>query len=349
MSGMTASEIRGFNYSGSWGTSGLDLWQHHDHGLMAVEVERGKRYFPDWNLARWWLSHEAFGRNPARFLANVEAGLETFARHGVQVMPVLFNRWRDPVCDFGGVPLDHIVPGFTYFCPPGSYSADAEQRRGMDPWAVDRVFGDYLEAVVGAHRADERIFAWDVCNEPLSGPWVADEESELRAAELHWLTWCCHVCRGAGAEQPLTIGNIPHRSAIEITEPLVDLISFHPYYIPRPLFDDPDLPIATKPAFEGFLDEMVALGERTGKPIVASETVWGADDDAERVAIIEYTLGQLAQRRIGFVAHALHHSLVADLHAAEYGPVGSPERLEFINADGSLRAGHEAFNAFPPA
>ena len=28
-------------------------------------------------------------------------------------MPLLFNRWRDPVCDFGGVCLEHIVPGLS--------------------------------------------------------------------------------------------------------------------------------------------------------------------------------------------------------------------------------------------
>jgi hypothetical protein len=100
---MLCSEIRGFNYDGSWGASGLDLWQHHDHGLMAVEVARGKRYFPGWNVARWWLSDEAFQRSPERFLANFEAGLQIFARRNILVMPLLFNRWRDPVCDFGPI------------------------------------------------------------------------------------------------------------------------------------------------------------------------------------------------------------------------------------------------------
>ena len=48
-------------------------------------------------------------------------------------------------------------------------------------------------------------------------------------------------------------------------------------------------------------------------------------------------------------AHALHHSLVSDLHRDAYGPVGLPECLHFLEADGSLRAGHEAFNEFAPA
>jgi hypothetical protein len=344
MSGVSPSDFRGFNYSGSWGTSGLDLWQHHDNGQLAVEVARGKRYFPDWNVCRWWLSRDAFMRNPERFLANFEAGLGHFARNGVQVMPVLFNRWRDPACDFGGVPLEHIIPGFSYFCPEGSF--EKLDRSDADRWSPHRLFGDYLEAVVGGHATDDRIVAWDLCNEPLTGPFLLNDESYILKSELRWLTWCADVCRDSGATQAVTVGNIPHLRAVELTEPFTDLISFHPYYIPRSVPGESDFPVTTKAGFEGFLDDVAELGKRTGKGVVASETVWGANDDAERVEIIRYTLGEIVQRGIGFVVHALHHSLVADMHPAEYGPCTHPGRMEFIEADGSLRPGHEAFNEF---
>jgi hypothetical protein len=339
MSGIPASDIRGFNYSGSWGTSGLDLWQHHDNGTMAIEVARGKRYFPGWTVCRWWLSHEAFLRKPDKFLANFEAGLALFTRNDIQVMPVLFNRWRDPMCDFGGVPLDHIVPGF-FNCTPEDFVT--VERSGMDPWNVQKLFGDYLEMVVGTHATDGRILAWDLCNEPLSGPYVTDPASPIRSAELRWLTWCRDVCKATGAQQPLTIGNVLNLTAIEITEPITDLISFHPYYIP----DMPDRTVGTKAGFETLLDKVIDIADRSGKPLCASETVWGAVDDAHHVELMVYTLGELVKRRIGFIVHALHHTLVADLHAAEYGPVGFPGRLEFINADGSLRMGHETFTDF---
>lgn len=42
----------------------------------------------------------------------------------------------------------------------------------------------------------------------------------------------------------------------------------------------------------------------------------------------------------------LHHSLIADAHRPESGPVGNPGNLAFIEADGTLRAGHEVFNEF---
>ncbi len=345
---MDISDARGFNYSGSWGTSGLDLWQHHDQAAMDQEIARGKAFFPGWNLGRWWLSHEAYQRDPARFLANFEDGLAVFARHDIRVMPVLFNRWRDPICDFGGVPLDHIVPGLSSYCVEGAFTtvdqpAWTQERMAELDHGSENIFRAYLDGVVGAHADDDRITAWDLCNEPLMGPYVDDESSPVRVAELRWLGWIRRVCEAAGASQPLSIGNYPNLTAIRVTEPLSDFISFHPYYIPN----WGERPTSTPAQFESFLDEVVAFAKSVGKPqLLANETVWGSESDAEHVEFTRYTLSELGKRGIGFSIHALHHSLVADLHARSYGPVGRPGRLEFVNADGSLRAGHEVFNEF---
>jgi len=334
---MRCSEIRGFNYDGSWGTSALDLWQHHDHGTMAVEVARGKRYFPKWNVCRWWLGQESFQRNSERFLANFEGGLSIFARHDILVVPLLFNRWRDPVCDFGGVSLEHIVPCLGSM--PADLFAYAEATWPREPAPIERLHRSFLESVVGAHLDDPRILAWDLCNEPLMAPYVEDPASPIRAAELQWLTWIYRTCKRLGATQPLTIGNYPGKTVLEITEPISDIISFHPYYIWN-------VPNADKAQYEAYLDECVAFAKSKGKELFASETVWGAVDDDKHVEVMRYTLGELCKRQIGFTVHALQHSLVADLHYAAYGPVGTPEVLHFINPDGSLRKGHEAFNEF---
>jgi len=336
---MHCADVRGFNYDGSWGTSALDLWQHHDHGTMAVEIARGKRYFPGWNLCRWWLSQQAYQRNPARFLANFEAGLTLFAHHDILVMPLLFNRWRDPVCDFGGVSLEHIAPGLSY----GTTSDDLWQYVGNEaprkPAPIQHLFDAYLRDVVGTHKDDKRIYAWDLCNEPMMAPYLEDDDSPIRAAELRWLTWTYRTCKDVGATQPLTIGNFPHMKALELTEPISDLLSTHPYYVWN-------REGASKAEFEASLDAYVAFAESVGKELLASETVWGAVEDAKRVEVLRYTLGELRKRNIGFVVHALQHSLVADLHYPAYGPIGSPETLHFVNPDGSLRPGHDAWNDY---
>ncbi len=201
----------------------------------------------------------------------------------------------------------------------------------------ERLHRAYLEAVVGAHQGDARIFTWDLCNEPLMGPYVDDPHSPILQGELRWLRWCYDTCKRIGATQPLTIGNYPRLAAIQLTEPISDILSIHPYYI----WNAPD---ANKAHFEPSLDDYVALAAHAGKELLASETVWGATDDAQHVEVLRYTLGELRQRNIGFIVHALQHSLVADLHYAAYGPVGFPEVLHFVNPDGSLRQVHGAFN-----
>jgi hypothetical protein len=121
-----------------------------------------------------------------------------------------------------------------------------------------------------------------------------------------------------------------------------NFVSIHPYYI----WNKPDLgvPTASKSNFEAYLDSRVEFARSKGKELLATETVWGAMDDAKHVEVMRYTLGELKKREIGFIVHALQHSLVADLHWPSYGPLSWPETLHFVNPDGSLRVGHEAFN-----
>jgi hypothetical protein len=121
---------------------------------------------------------------------------------------------------------------------------------------------------------------------------------------------------------------------------LMDVIIIHPYYIGE------QSDTAKKAEFERLLDSFAALAKKQNKGIVASETCWGSLDDRWRVENIRYTMTELKKRGIGIIPHALHHSLVADLHLPEYGPVGPPGDLRFINADGSLRKGHEVYNDF---
>jgi hypothetical protein len=204
---------------------------------------------------------------------------------------------------------------------------------------IEMLHHAYLEAVVGTHRDDARIFAWDLCNEPLMGPHLEDPASPLRAGELRWLTWCYRTCKHLGAAQPLTIGNWYGTTLMELIEPISDILSTHPYYIWN-------VPGASKAAYEANVDAWADFARRKGKELLASETVWGAVDDDQHVENMRYTLGELRKRNIGFIVHALQHSLVADLHYAGYGPVGGPQVLHFINPDGSLRKGHEAFNEF---
>lgn len=316
------SQVRGFNYQPSYGTSGLELWMQFDAETIALELGQGKRYFPHMNAIRLWLSWDAFKRNPQRFNAHLEEALRIAGNYGLVVIPVLFNRWHDNALDYGGIYLDHFLPQASWVRQPGMFDA-------------------YLQAIVGAHAADARILAWDLCNEPFSYLVPQNALPDIAHAEYAWLESLYRGCKTLGAQAPITVGIHPGhgRYGLEQIAPISDILSIHPYWTAESPHHD-------KAAYERLLDEYVGIALQAGKPLLATETVWGSLDDSERVQIIRYTLGELRKRNIGWLAYLLHHSLIADAHRPEFGPTSAPGNLAFIEADGSLRPGHEAFNLY---
>ena len=143
------SKVHGFNYQPSYGSSGFELWQRFDPEVIDRELALGRKYFPGMNALRWWLSWDAFQRNPRRFAERFETALALAGKHGAVVMPVLFNRWHDAVLDYGGIYIDHFLPGTSWVQASGMFDA-------------------YMDRIVGGHKDDPRILAWDLCNEPYS-------------------------------------------------------------------------------------------------------------------------------------------------------------------------------------
>ncbi len=107
---MDCSQIKGFNYQPSWGSTGFEIWRNFDAERMGHEIALGKAYFPRMNALRLWLSHDAWLRDPGRFQAAFEAALGIACAHGLSVMPVLFNRWHCATLDYGGIYIDHFLP-----------------------------------------------------------------------------------------------------------------------------------------------------------------------------------------------------------------------------------------------
>jgi hypothetical protein len=317
------SSVRGFNYQPSWGSNGLEIWRQFDGSLMSVELARGKKYFPGMTAIRLWLSWDAFMRDYGRFEYNFETALDIAHKYGLTVMPVLFNRWHSQHMDYGGIYLDHFVPG------------TSSLQRTKDP------FRRYLNTVVGKHVGDSRVFAWDLCNEPFmyNSPASASIEP-VRAAEMAWLEMLYRSCKQMGVRAPVTVG---FQGGADMIETLSDVFSIHPYWVPP---RDKATMAAARAKFEKSLDVRVAIANKFNKPLLATETCWGSLDDPERVEIIRYTLTELKKRNIGWLAYVLHHSLIADAHRPEHGPVGHAGNLAFIEADGSLRPGHGVFNEF---
>lgn len=300
------SKIRGFGYQPSYEATGYSIWRQFRPEKFDRELGLGKRYFPNINTVRYWLSFDAFAVDPIAFAENFTTSLEIAKSHGLKVIPALFNNWHS-IPGFGGIAEEMLNYWFL------SYGNKGE--------STNYVFRPYLEKIVGEHAKDERILAWDLCNEPHNnGKW------ELT---LEWLTHTYLMCKKMGASQPVSVSVQGGSGQLTAVEAISDLFMIHPYFV------KPEL-----------LLETVEFARTKNKGVLATECCWGSLDDAERAKMVESDCGNLAKAGIGFMPHALHESLVGDLHRAQFGLLSSASSMHFIEMDGSLRSGHEVFNRF---
>ncbi len=320
------ADVRGFNYQQSTGTTSLENWLYYDPNLFELELRRGKEYFSRFNTVRLWLSWDAYIRNPGRFAERFESMLTITDRLGQVAIPCLFNRWHDVSgFDNGGVYLDNFLTpqGWAHYVP--EYEA-------------------YIADVVGAHRGDPRILLWDLCNEPMPYNSFGDDVMPLVEPELRWLGAMHAAFKAADPQTPvgISVHNYLGLDGLRWVEPISDVLLIHPYFMctSETLHDE-----QRRAKFDRHVAEYVEFAGSVGKPLLVTETVWGSEDDAERVEILRFTLSTLTKYGLGFLPHALHYSMACDLHLPEEGLVGEVY-LPFTNKDGTLRAGHEAFNEF---
>jgi Cellulase (glycosyl hydrolase family 5) len=303
------SHIRGFNYQPSWSSSGFVLWQQFKPELFHLELGQGKKFFPGINTIRLWLSFDAFAGGDAAHQKTVASNFETaLAIANSYHLKVIPVLFNNwhSVPDFGGIAGEMI-----------EYWMNDHDRNHTIP---TKIFMSYLDAFVGDHASDDRILIWDLCNEPFN--------SGVTPALSHWLESLYRKCKELKASAPIGVGMAPSVENLKLLDPVSDVLTIHPYGNLK------------------FLDAAIAYGRKVRKPVLATESCWGSLDDAERAKIVATELGELRQRNLGFLAHVLHHSLVADCHRPQYGPVSGAGYMAFIEADGSLRPHHEIFNKF---
>ncbi|MDR2378706.1 MAG: cellulase family glycosylhydrolase [Bifidobacteriaceae bacterium] len=321
------SDVRGFNYQMSTGSTSLENWLRYSPDRFELELRRGKEYFPAFNTLRLWLSWDAYFRRPGVFKERFESQLAIADRLGLKVVACLFNRWHDVTgYDNGGVYLDN-------FLLPAA-------------WAhYVRLYGEFAADVVGEHADDDRVIIWDICNEPWPYNNFSQAVKALVKPELEWLVEMHAIVKGTGSAIPtgVSVHNYLGIEGLGWVEPLSDVLLIHPYYMctSENIYDP-----ARRARYEAHVMEYVEYARRVGKPILVTETCWGADTDEQRVEIMRFTLQTLAKHNLGFIPHALHYSLCADLHDEVDGFVGQCRNLAFTRRDGALRPGHEIFNNF---
>lgn len=320
------SHVRGFNYQPGYGSCSYENWMWFDARQMKQELEWGKSAFPNLNTIRLWLSWDAYLREPVAFLANFEKALELCDSLGIQVIPVLFNRWHNAFCDNGGIYAQRLLPGSQMY-----------SRYFFQP---------YLEAICTPYKNDSRVLLWDLCNEPFSYNKSFDKMRPVVKAEIDWITDMsdCMCSIGVSQDVGISIHGSTNREMMEAVAPISTVFLIHPYL--QWTADAEEYDARCRAVIE-HLDWQVCFAKEQSKGILVTECCWGSIDDDVFADNIRRSLTEYTKRGLGFVAHALCHSEVADLHAPKYGPIlADMGQFNFLDQNGRLRPGLEVFNSF---
>jgi hypothetical protein len=253
--------LRGFNVIASWGARIEEAWWAYDASRFREEVALARTTHA--NCIRLWIEFPSWMADPDRVQASFLDAVQAIAENGMITMPCLFNRWHDHRYDYGGTYQEDLV-------------------RDLSPKM------DYVRALVGPLLADDRILAWDLCNEPQA----CSLDEPFAAREVHWLSRVADAIRHLGAQQPITIGSLQSGNNMDIYAPLCDVLCCHPY--------------ARSPEdMEKMLAVCRQVQSRHGKPMLCNETVPGCLDDRKRAECARWTIRALEDAGYGWMGWGL--------------------------------------------
>ena len=169
------SWMHGVNYTPSYAATDVETWLKYDGKLIDRELAYAEKI--GLNCLRVFLQSLVYEHAPDQFLQNFEDFLSTADRHGLKVMPILFDS-----C-FGVAPS--LESRHMWVANPGPDRMGQEHFEAMDA---------YARAVVTPHVGDQRIALWDIMNEPTATVLSLTEEgkAELWAFVRHY---CQFVAR----------------------------------------------------------------------------------------------------------------------------------------------------------
>ena len=223
----------GSNYIPATAINELEMWQANTFDPKRIDLELGWAEGIGLNTMRVFLHDLLWQQDAPGFRKRIDAFLTIAAKHHIRPMFVLFDSCWDPDPKLG----KQREPR------PGVHNSGWVQSPGAkalaDPAEYPRLRA-YVEGVVGAFRADRRILAWDLWNEPDNkndSSYGKQEPANKVQLVLTLLPQVFAWARNAHPSQPLTSGvwtgdwsNPRKLSAMEkIQLDNSDVTSFHNY------------------------------------------------------------------------------------------------------------------------
>ena len=210
----------GFNYVPSTAVNSTEMWQCDTFDEMTIRRELAWARDCGYNSLRVFLPYIVWEKEGDTFLNTFETFLTIAAENNLSILPILFDD-----CAFDGGqdpyygPQSEPIPGVhngRWTPSPGFAVAD-------DP-TKQSALRAYVHAVIGAHKQDDRIIAWDLYNEP-GNTHRGNLSLPLLVNAFRWAREC-------EPSQPLTAAPWKtglYDSTFHAMMELSDILSFHGY------------------------------------------------------------------------------------------------------------------------
>ena len=149
----------GCNFAPSTAINQLEMWQEDTFDLPTIERELGWAEGLGFNSVRVFLHHLLWEQNETGFLARMDQFLKAAAQHKIGVVFVLFDGVWDPFPQLGKQRAPRLgLHNSGWVQSPGA--------RVLQDFSQHELLRAYVTGVVGYFKADRRIQAWDLFNEP---------------------------------------------------------------------------------------------------------------------------------------------------------------------------------------
>lgn len=228
----------GANFAPSTAINQLEMFQADSFDPATIDKELGWAESIGMNCMRVYLHDLLYQQDPEGFFKRVDEYLAIADKHHIKTIFVLFDSCWDPFPALGKqrAPKPHVHNSGWVQSPGQKVLQDTAQYPRLEK---------YVKETVDHYKNDNRIFAWDVWNEPdnMTGP--SYEKVEIKnKVELvgKLLPQVFDWARSANPSQPLTSGlwqgdwtqdkiNDFHKMQLEQS----DIITFHCYDKPQDL------------------------------------------------------------------------------------------------------------------
>lgn len=220
----------GSNFVPATAISQLEMWQANTFDPERIDLELGWAEKLGFNTMRVFLHDIPWQTDSNAYLKRIERFLEISAKHGIRPMFVFFDSCWNPLPKPGQQPdpRPHVHNSGWVQSPGAAILEDPSKHDRLKPY----VFG-----VIHHFRADPRVLAWDLFNEPDNdnGDRFKDHEARDKVANaLILLRKTFAWAREAKPTQPLSsgiwLGDFSNPNEFQRTQlEQSDIINFHAY------------------------------------------------------------------------------------------------------------------------